>query len=134
MASLCNWILVSFHQISAFHLGALLTFCYTGFIFVMYYIILSLVILFYVCFFQIKQVFSRLFPFGRGLCHAYWAPNIWVFYILLDKALAFAFIKLGFNVGTPTASFTGGLVGDSSTFSVLPQVRSFQILFLSKTE
>ncbi|KAJ4799872.1 hypothetical protein LUZ62_051118 [Rhynchospora pubera] len=71
---------------------------------------------------QIKQVFSRLFPFGRGLCHAYWAPNIWVFYILLDKALAFAFTKLGFIVETPMASFTGGLVGESSPFSLLPQV------------
>lgn len=75
--------------------------------------------------FQIEQVLSRLFPFGRGLCHAYWAPNIWVFYILLDKGLAFAFTKLGFNVETPAASFTGGLVGDSSPFSVLPQVHYF---------
>lgn len=74
------------------------------------------------CVFQMKQVFSRLFPFGRGLCHAYWAPNIWVFYIVLDKALGFVLKKLGFNVVTPTASFTGGLVGNSSPFSVLPQV------------
>jgi len=46
-----------------------------------------------------------------------------------DKGLAFIFRKLGFNVQTPTGSFTAGLVGDSSPFSVLPQVR-FTFVFL----
>lgn len=63
-----------------------------------------------------------MFPFGRGLCHAYWAPNFWVFYIILDKVLAFLLVKMGFNVQAPAASFTGGLVGDSSPFAVLPRV------------
>ncbi|CAH2057982.1 unnamed protein product [Thlaspi arvense] len=71
---------------------------------------------------QIKQVISRMFPFGRGLCHAYWAPNVWVFYIILDKGLAFLLRKLGFEIQIPSASFTGGLVGDSSPFAVLPQI------------
>ncbi|PSS11865.1 Dolichyl pyrophosphate Glc1Man9GlcNAc2 alpha-1,3-glucosyltransferase [Actinidia chinensis var. chinensis] len=71
---------------------------------------------------RIQQVFHRMFPFGRGLCHAYWAPNFWVFYILLDKGLAFMLAKLGFNIQAPTASFTGGLVGDTSPFAVLPRV------------
>ncbi|KAK7359451.1 hypothetical protein VNO77_01411 [Canavalia gladiata] len=71
---------------------------------------------------QIQQVIRRLFPFGRGLCHAYWAPNFWVFYIMSDKGLAFIFRKLGFNIQMPAASFTGGLVGDSSPFSILPQI------------
>ncbi|KAJ8573422.1 hypothetical protein K7X08_009933 [Anisodus acutangulus] len=71
---------------------------------------------------QIQQVFHRMFPFGRGLCHAYWAPNFWVFYIILDKVLAFLLVKMGFNVQAPIASFTGGLVGDSSPFAVLPRV------------
>lgn len=71
---------------------------------------------------QIQQVFRRMFPFGRGLCHAFWAPNFWVFYIILDKLFAFLLVKLGFHIQAPTASFTGGLVGDSSPFAVLPRV------------
>ena len=66
-----------------------------------------------------------MFPFGRGLCHAYWAPNFWVFYIILDKGLAFLLRKLGFNIQAPAASFTGGLVGDSSPFAILPSVTFF---------
>ncbi|PIN16113.1 Glucosyltransferase - Alg8p [Handroanthus impetiginosus] len=71
---------------------------------------------------QIREVFRRMFPFGRGLCHAYWAPNFWVFYIMLDKFLAFLLVRLGFNIQAPKASFTGGLVGDSSPFAVLPTI------------
>ncbi|KAI8572482.1 hypothetical protein RHMOL_Rhmol01G0202600 [Rhododendron molle] len=83
---------------------------------------------------QIQQVLGRMFPFGRGLCHAYWAPNFWVFYILLDKGLAFVLLKLGFIIQAPTASFTGGLVGYSSPFAVLPTVTpliTFVLVLLS---
>ncbi|XP_017985235.1 PREDICTED: probable dolichyl pyrophosphate Glc1Man9GlcNAc2 alpha-1,3-glucosyltransferase [Theobroma cacao] len=71
---------------------------------------------------QIQQVIRRMFPFGRGLCHAYWAPNFWVFYIMLDKGIAFLLTKFGFNIPSPAASFTGGLVGDASPFVILPQI------------
>lgn len=69
---------------------------------------------------QMQQVFLRLFPFKRGLCHAYWAPNIWALYNTFDKILAVTFHKLGFSVIT-NSTMTKGLVQDIN-HSIFPNV------------
>ena len=88
---------------------------------------------------QMEQVLRRLFPFSRGLCHAYWAPNVWALYSFTDRvllrgqsliniAISFSLLtdlvapKIGLPVDENALnSVTRGLVGDSS-FAVLPNV------------
>lgn len=76
---------------------------------------------------HLPQVFSRLFPFGqRGLCHAYWAPNVWVFYNLMDKLLTRFLLPFFSNCASsssssPAAHMTGGLVEDAG-FQCLPSI------------
>ncbi|RMZ67011.1 dolichyl pyrophosphate Glc1Man9 c2 alpha-13-glucosyltransferase [Pyrenophora seminiperda CCB06] len=71
---------------------------------------------------QLAQVISRLFPFSRGLCHAYWAPNVWALYSFADRLLIYLAPRLGLHVDPEAVnSVTRGLVGDTS-FAVLPDV------------
>ncbi|WEW61186.1 glycosyl transferase [Emydomyces testavorans] len=72
---------------------------------------------------QLSQLKERLFPFSRGLCHAYWAPNVWAIYSFVDRVLIPVAPRLGFPVKADAlGSVTRGLVGDTS-FAVLPEVK-----------
>jgi len=82
---------------------------------------------------QVLQIFRRLFPFGRGLVHAYWAPNIWALYCATDKILGLAakkVFKVVFNNKTVSGlASTSGLTGDFQ-FLVLPAVPPLLSLLL----
>eukprot|EP00055_Hartaetosiga_balthica_P000857 m.137612 g.137612 ORF g.137612 m.137612 type:complete len:499 (+) comp12022_c0_seq1:49-1545(+) len=77
---------------------------------------------------QVEQVFSRLFPFKRGLTHAYWAANVWALYNTVDKVASVASGKKG------ESTFTGGLVTDEQDHAVLPNISplvTFALTFLA---
>ncbi|KAL1900731.1 glycosyl transferase [Ceratocystis pirilliformis] len=78
---------------------------------------------------QMPQVLGRLFPFSRGLCHAYWAANVWAICSFADRFLIYAAPRLGLTVREEALnSVTRGLVGDTA-FAVLPDV-SPRVCFL----
>ncbi|XP_023016978.2 ALG6/ALG8 family glucosyltransferase xit isoform X1 [Leptinotarsa decemlineata] len=80
---------------------------------------------------HIPQIISRLFPFKRGLCHAYWAPNIWALYNTVDKIGYILVSKLNGNIlKNSTASMTGGLVQEFA-HSFLPSVSPLATMLLT---
>ncbi|MCJ1359499.1 MAG: glycosyl transferase, partial [Icmadophila ericetorum] len=82
---------------------------------------------------QTDQLIKRLFPFSRGLCHAYWAPNVWAMYSFIDRVLIFVAPKLGLPIKKAALnSVTRGLVGDTS-FAVLPEITPRTTFILTLT-
>ncbi|XP_043267064.1 probable dolichyl pyrophosphate Glc1Man9GlcNAc2 alpha-1,3-glucosyltransferase [Venturia canescens] len=82
---------------------------------------------------QLPQVISRLFPFKRGLVHAYWAANTWALYIGVDKISSIIWKRLGWLSSHKIGSMTGGLVQEES-FAILPTptpLVTFLLTFLS---
>ncbi|CAM9120050.1 unnamed protein product [Discosporangium mesarthrocarpum] len=80
---------------------------------------------------QLGQIAVRLFPFGRGLVHAYWAPNLWALYLATDRVLLLIMKRTGML--DPLAcmgSTTGGLV-QTATTAVLPNVSPLVCVVLS---
>ncbi|RKP18934.1 ALG6, ALG8 glycosyltransferase [Rozella allomycis CSF55] len=71
----------------------------------------------------LSKVLERLFPFGRGITHAYWAPNFWALYLTVDRAF-------GFYYNVQTSSVTRGLVGDVK-MNLLPEISPFVTFLLT---
>lgn len=100
---------------------------------------------------QIPQVLSRLFPFTRGLNHAYWAPNFWALVTAFDRVLLrckglapiiprcpawspHVVAKrtwLDIPINEPgVASTSRGLVGDT-VFAVIPNVKPIHTFIIT---
>jgi alpha-1,3-glucosyltransferase len=100
---------------------------------------------------QLPQLLSRLFPFTRGLNHAYWAPNAWALVTAADRVLLkrrslLYFIievwsdspglvapRVGISVAADApgvVSTSRGLVGDT-VFAVLPNIKPLHTFIIT---
>ncbi|KAL4459455.1 hypothetical protein ABPG74_018068 [Tetrahymena malaccensis] len=71
---------------------------------------------------SIRQILSRMFPFQRGLVHAYWAPNVWALYCFADKVLSTLARKLlKIPIGSKS-TLTSGVV-QVTQFDILPEIK-----------
>jgi len=74
---------------------------------------------------QTLNLWRRLFPFGRGLTHAYWAPNLWALYNAADIVLTQLLSKT-----KNQSEVTRGLVGEYTT-STLPAIQPLHCFLLT---
>lgn len=67
---------------------------------------------------SVAAAFQRMFPFNRGLLHAYWAPNVWAVYAATDKALS----VLGLAMRDADVDSASGTIGGLRPFRALPNI------------
>ncbi|GAU97192.1 hypothetical protein RvY_08534 [Ramazzottius varieornatus] len=82
---------------------------------------------------QLPQVFRRLFPFQRGLTHAYWAPNVWALYNGADTALTVLNKRFHFLVQSVQHVADSASSPDNSTLDAVPLVGTEQLKIQSLT-
>jgi alpha-1,3-glucosyltransferase len=81
---------------------------------------------------QIKHILARMFPFERGLTHAYWCPNFWALYNMADKLCIVAAKRIFKMPIDATSQFSGGLVGlNQGAHVLLPTIRPGLTILLS---
>ena len=87
-------------------------------------------------FFSQKMILlQRLFPFKRGLTHAYWAPNFWALYNFTDRLFSFCQKKIGIELQScDGGASTKGLVTDTihCTLPSVPPVIPFVLTLLAQ--